>query len=396
MPSLFCYLVFIESVDDILQKFTLVATAAAGIEALVGNELRRLGYSVQVQNGRVLFSGTLDDVMRTNLWLRTADRVKILVGEFDARTFDDLFNQTYDLDWDCYLPMNAKFPVEGVSVKSQLHSTPDVQAVVKKAIVKKIGHVYHRRGRLPETGPMYPLEVSVRKNHVRLTIDTTGPSLFKRGYKRLKGIAPLKENIAAALIELTDWHPDRMPLVDPMCGSGTIPIEAALIGKHLAPGLHRHFTFENWEWVDSARLDAVRAKAKAAARPKQPLQIFASDLDPAMVNAVKINSAEAGLLDDIHYQQLDVKDFQTDLSDGVVVSNPPYGQRMENPQEVHRLYRTLGHVFKPMTSWSKYFLSSDMHFEHYYGQKATKRRKLYNGSLRTDYFQFWSTKNYRK
>ncbi|XIF20223.1 MAG: class I SAM-dependent RNA methyltransferase [Acetilactobacillus jinshanensis] len=336
----------------------------------------------------------MDDIVKTNLWLRSADRVKIMIGEFNAKTFDDLFDQTYNLPWDRYLPMNAKFPVEGVSVKSQLHSTPDVQAVVKKAIAKKIGHVYFRKGRLPETGPVYPLEVSVRKNRVRLTLDTTGESLFKRGYKFLKGIAPLKENMAAALIELTDWHPDQMPLVDPMCGSGTIPIEAALMGKNIAPGLNRHFTFEKWEWVNTGRVKQLRQEAKAQAKPHQAIQIFASDIDPKMVNAVKINSAEAGLLDDFHIQQLDVKDFKTSLTDGVVVSNPPYGQRMESPAEVHKLYRTLGHVFKPMTSWSKYFLSSDLNFEHYYGQKATKRRKLYNGSLRTDYFQFWSTKNY--
>lgn len=377
-----------------MQKFHLVATAAAGIESVVGKELQQLGYQTQIQNGRVLFDGTLDDVVKTNLWLRAADRVKILIGEFPAKTFDELFNKTYSLAWDRYLPMNATFPVEGVSVKSQLHSTPDVQAVVKKAIAKKIGHVYHRRSRLPETGPVYPLEVSVCKNMVRLTLDTTGPSLFKRGYKILKGPAPLKENMAAALIELTDWHSKTMPFVDPMCGSGTIPIEAALMGKHMAPGLNRHFTFEKWEWINPKRIEEIREQAKAAAKPKQPVQIFASDIDPKMVNAVKINSAEAGLLDDLHIQQLDVKDFKTDLTDGVVVSNPPYGQRMETPAEVHKLYRTLGNVFKPMTSWSKYFLSSDLNFEHYYGQRATKRRKLYNGSLRTDYFQFWSTNNY--
>ena len=378
-----------------MQKFRLLATAAAGIEGLTGRELRNLGYSVQVENGRARFSGSLDDIIKTNLWLRTADRIKIIVGEFNALTFDQLFQQTYDLAWDHFLPMNANFPVEGRSVRSQLHSVPDVQAVVKKAIVKKISHVYHRFGRLPESGPRYPLEVSVRKNHVMLTLDTTGPSLFKRGYKTVKGIAPLKENMAAALIELTDWHPDSMPLVDPMCGSGTIPIEAALIGRKIAPGLHRHFTFEKWEWVPDSRVEQFRNQARAQINHSGQLKIYASDIDPKMVNAVKVNAAQAGVLDDLHYRQLAVQDFKTRLTDGVVVSNPPYGHRMSDPQIVHQLYRQLGKVFRPLTSWSKYFLTSDLAFERYYGKRATKRRKLYNGSLRTDYFQFWSTRNYK-
>ena len=378
-----------------MPKFHLIATAAAGIEGIVGNELRAMGYQVQVQNGRVRFDGNLDDMVKTNLWLRTADRIKILIGEFNAKTFDDLFDQTYQLPWDRFIPMNAKFPVEGRSHKSQLHSVPDVQAVVKKAIVKKIAAVYHRRGRLPETGALYPLEVSIRKNHVMLTLDTTGPSLFKRGYKIVKGIAPMKENMAAALVELTDWHPDEMPLVDPMCGSGTIPIEAALIGRHIAPGLNRQFTFEHWAWIDNHRVGLIRRAARSHANFGQPLEIFASDIDPKMVNAVKINANEAHLLDSIHYRQLPVQDFKTNLKDGVVVSNPPYGKRMEDPQIVHQLYRQLGKVFRPMKSWSKYFLTSDLNFEHFYGHRATKRRKLYNGSLRTDYFQFWSTANYK-
>lgn len=378
-----------------MPTFHLIAIAAAGIEGLVGNELKDLGYDCQVENGRVRFQGTLDDVVKTNLWLRCADRIKILVGEFNAKDFDTLFDQTYQMPWDRFLPMNAKFPIEGKSHGSKLHSVPDVQAVVKKAIVKKICAIYHRRGRLPESGPEYPILVSVRKNHVMLTLDTTGPSLFKRGYKIVKGIAPMKENMAAALIKLTDWHPNEMPFVDPMCGSGTIPIEAALMAANIAPGLKRHFTFEDWTWVKADRVKELREEAKSKANLKAPMQIFASDIDPKMVNAVKINANEAGLLNQLHYQELNVADFKTTLHDGVVVSNPPYGKRMESPEEVHALYRTLGKVFRPMTSWSKYFLTSDLKFEHFYGTRATKRRKLYNGSLRTDYFQFWNTAHKR-
>ncbi|EHL95885.1 hypothetical protein HMPREF9103_02623 [Lentilactobacillus parafarraginis F0439] len=372
-------------------KFKLMATCAAGIEALVGKELQNLGYDVQVENGRVRFEGDERDILTTNLWLRTADRIKIIIDEFDARTFDELFEQTTANAWDTYLPMDAKFPVEGRSHNSKLHSVPDSQAIVKKAIVSSLSETYHRHTRLPETGALFPLEVAINKDHVMLTLDTTGSSLFKRGYRIEKGPAPLKENMAAALILLTSWYPD-MPFLDPMCGSGTLPIEAALIGRNIAPGFNRDFICEQWPWISSTVAQEVRDEADAKADYETELDIAGNDIDGSMIEISKRNALEAGLADDIHFKQVAVADFKTDKINGVIIGNPPYGQRMSDKESVHKLYKQMGQTFRPMTSWSKYFLTSDLEFEQYYGQSATKRRKLYNGSLRTDYFQFWGKK----
>lgn len=372
-------------------KYNLMATCAAGIEALVGKEMRDLGYEVEVENGRVRFTGTEEDIIKTNLWLRTADRIKIIVDEFDATTFDELFEQTTAIAWDKMLPMDAAFPVEGRSRNSKLHSVPDSQAIVKKAIVNELSTAYHRHTRLPETGATFPLEVAINKDHVMLTMDTTGSSLFKRGYRVEKGTAPLKENMAAALVLLTSWYPD-MPFVDPFCGSGTIPIEAAMIGRNIAPGFNRDFICEQWPFIDGDMVQRVRDEADSKADYDVELDISASDIDGNMIEISKRNAEEVGLVDDIQFKQLAVADFKTNKVNGIIVGNPPYGQRMSDAEHAHELYRQMGKVFNPLTSWSKYFLTSDLDFEKYYGQKATKRRKLYNGSIRTDYFQFWGKK----
>lgn len=375
-----------------MQEYQLIATAAAGIEAIVGKELRRLGYDTRVENGRVRFTGTIRDVMVTNLWLRTADRIKIVVGEFDATTFDDLFEQTKALAWDQLLPLDAAFPVEGKSHRSQLHNVPSVQAIVKKAIAEKMMAVYHRRTKLPETGKLYPLEVAINKDHVLLTLDTTGESLFKRGYRRDKGGAPLKENMAAALVLLAHWFPDN-PFVDPVCGSGAIPIEAALLGHNIAPGINRSFACEQWSnLMPSGLPDDVRDDADAQADYDVKLEIHGYDIDQKMVEIAQRNSQAAGLTHDITFKQLAVKDWRTDEINGVIVANPPYGERLSDRETVHELYRQMGELYRPMTSWSKYILTADLEFEHYYGAKATKRRKLYNGALRTDLFQYWGKK----
>ena len=371
-----------------MQKFELMATCASGIEALVGKELRELGYDVEVQNGRVRFEGTIEDILRTNLWLRTADRIKIVVSEFEAKTFDSLFEQTKQINWDKLLPIDANFPVEGRSRNSQLHSVPDAQAIVKKAIVNQLSETYHRRTRLPETGAVYPIEVAINKDQVQLTLDTTGDSLFKRGYRIDKGGAPLKENMAAALVLLTSWKPD-MPFVDPVCGSGTIPIEAALIGQNIAPGFNRNFICEKWDWVPDTMSEKLRDEADAQANYDAKLDITGYDIDQNMINISKRNALEAGLGDLISFKQMAVKDFKTDKLNGVIVANPPYGQRLSDQESVRKLYREMGVVYKPLKTWSKYILTSDLEFERFYGGQATKKRKLYNGALRTDYFQYW-------
>ncbi|EJN56174.1 THUMP domain-containing class I SAM-dependent RNA methyltransferase [Loigolactobacillus coryniformis] len=371
-----------------MTTYNLIATTASGIEALAANELKTLGYHGQTENGRIRFTGDIKDIIRTNLWLRTADRIKIVVGEFKALTFDDLFEQVKALPWDDYLPLDAEFPVAGRSIKSKLYSVPDVQRLTKKAIVEKMSQVYHRRGRLPETGALFALEVSILKDHVMLTLDTTGPSLFKRGYRVEKGDAPLKENMAAALVAITNWHTD-MPFLDPVCGSGTIPIEAALKGLNIAPGLKRAFSFEGWDWVPAELVADQRAEAAAARRDDVVLDIMGADIDGSMIEIARLNANEAGVLHDIDFKQLAVKDFRTAKHNGVIVANPPYGERLSDANSVHRLYQQMGDVYRPLTSWSKYILTSDLQFETYYGEKATKRRKLYNGALRTDLFQFW-------
>ena len=375
-----------------MQKYQLMATAAAGIEALVGKELRRLGYDTQVENGRVRYQGDMKDILTTNLWLRTADRVKIIVGEFTARTFDELFEPTKALPWESFLPVDAEFPVEGRSHHSQLHNVPSVQAIVKKAIVQRLSEVYHRRTRLPETGALYPLEVAINKDQVMLTLDTTGDSLFKRGYRRNKGGAPLKENMAAALVLLAHWFTDN-PFVDPVCGSGTIPIEAALIGHNIAPGINRSFACEQWTNLTPAGLsDEVRDEADAQADYDVELDIHGYDIDQNMIDIAQENCRAAGLTHDITFKQLAVKDWHTDKINGVIVANPPYGERLSDHEAVHELYRQMGDIYRPMPTWSKYILTADLEFEKYYGAPATKRRKLYNGALRTDLFQYWGKK----
>ncbi|MFV0557628.1 MAG: class I SAM-dependent RNA methyltransferase [Enterococcus sp.] len=377
-------------------KFQLVATAASGLEALVGKELRDLGIECQVENGRARFEGTMETIAKANLWLRTADRIKIVVGEFDAFTFDELFEKVKALPWEDYLPLDAEFPVAGKSIKSKLYSTPDCQAITKKAIVNRLREVYHRPASVPlaETGAHFQLEVGLLKDHVMVTLDTTGPSLFKRGYRLEKGGAPLKENMAAALVMLTSWRKDR-PFVDPVCGSGTLCIEAALIGHNIAPGFNREFVCETWGWFSEEIFEQVRNEADQAADYEIELDIAGFDINPRMIEIAKANAEEIGLGDSISFKQQAVKDFTTEKEYGVIVANPPYGERLGEEESVRQLYKEMGQAFRPLKTWSKYILTSDLLFENFYNEKATKKRKLYNGALRTDFFQYWGVRKPR-
>ncbi|WP_282920526.1 THUMP domain-containing class I SAM-dependent RNA methyltransferase [Ignavigranum ruoffiae] len=374
-----------------MQTYSLIATCAAGIESILTQELKDLGYSTQTENGRVRFQGTAKDIAYTNLWLRTADRIKILIGEFPARSFESLFDQVYALAWQDFLPMDANFPVSGKSIKSQLHSVPNVQRISKKAIAKKLMDYYHRRSPLPETGALYPIEVALRKNQVEISLDTSGSSLFKRGYRAEKGQAPLKENMAAALVKLTTWYPDR-PLYDPTCGSGTILIEAAMMAHNIAPGLFRHFAVEDWEYFHPEIWSDLRQEARQAQNFDLELDILGTDIDPKMIEIAKQNAEKAGVAESIHFKQMQLADFTTDKEYGILIANPPYGDRMLSTDQVHQLYKDMGNLYRPLTTWSKYILSSDEAFEEYYGEKATKKRKLYNGAIKVDYYQFWGSK----
>lgn len=370
------------------KEYKLYATMGAGFESIVAKELQKLGYETKTEDGRVFYNGDQTDIVRTNLWLRAADRVKILLKEFKATSFEQLYDETYEYDWAMLLPVDAKFPVKGRSVRSKLHSEPDIQSIVKKAIVNKMTDQYHRRGFLPETGSEYPLDVHIYKDRVRLSLDTTGPSLFKRGYRVEHGGAPLKENFAAGLIELTPFDGSH-PFIDPMTGSGTIPIEAALIAKNVAPGLNRKFAFDNFDWFNKDLHPELVAQAKTMEK-KEHAPIMASDIDQSILEIAKVNAHNAGVLQDIRFKQVAVKDFATDLKNGVIIANPPYGKRLKDREAAEKIYEEMGQTLRPLTSFSQYYLTSDPNFEKYFGEKATKKRKFFNGNLRTDYYQYWA------
>lgn len=378
-----------------MTKFQLVATAAMGLEAIVADEVRELGYETRVDNGKVYFEGDEMAIARANLWLRVADRVKIVVGSFPAKTFDQLFEGVKALDWGKYLPVDANFPVSGKSVKSTLFSVPDCQAITKKAIVEKLKMHYKRLGFLDESGPIFKIEISILKDVATVTIDTSGAGLHKRGYRQHQGDAPLKETLAAALVKISKWSPSR-PFVDPFCGSGTICLEAAMIGQNIAPGYNREFISEEWPWMKKAIWDAARDEADAAANYDQELSILGTDIDHRMVAIAQENAMEAGFGDMITFKQMTAPDFTTKETDGVIVSNPPYGERIGEVEEIEKVLRALGDKMKNYPTWSVYMLSSMENFEVAYGKKATKTRKLFNGFIRTDYYQFWGQKSKRE
>ena len=375
-----------------MKSYPLIATAAAGIESLVANELKQMNYKTQTENSRVRFEGTAEDIAYTNTWLRTADRIKIIYGEFNAKSFESLFDQTYALPWEDILPLDANFPVSGKSIKSTLHSVPNCQRIVKKAIAKRLMDYYHRRQHLAETGAVYPIEVAILKDNVLLTLDTSGSSMFKRGYRADKGGAPLKENMAAALVQLTTWRPDR-PLYDPTCGSGTILIEAALMGHNIAPGLNREFSAEYWTMLNPEVWDKVRQEARDAIDHDVELDIYGTDIDHRMIEIAKENAKKAGVGDSIRFKQMQLSDYTPENDFGILISNPPYGDRLLDEEEVQELYRQMGEVYRQMPTWSKYILTSDETFETFYGERATKKRKLYNGALKVDYYQYWGKRN---
>lgn len=373
------------------ELFKLIATAAAGLEAIVGREIRNLGIDCQVENGRVRFHGDIKTIIETNLWLRAADRIKIIVGEFPARTFEELFQGVYGLDWENYLPLGAKFPIaKAKCVKSKLHNEPSVQAISKKAVAKKLQKVFHRPEGVPlqENGAEFKIEVSILKDKATVMIDTTGSSLFKRGYRAEKGGAPIKENMAAAIIQLSNWFPDK-PLIDPTCGSGTFCIEAAMIGMNIAPGFNRDFAFEAWPWVDQSQVQKVRDEAESKANYDIDLDISGFDLDGRMVEIARKNAEEAGLGDVIKLKQMRLQDLKTDKINGVIISNPPYGERLLDDKAVDILYNEMGQTFAPLKTWSKFILTSDEGFEKKYGSQADKKRKLYNGTLKVDLYQYY-------
>ena len=373
------------------KEFNLIATVAAGLEAVVGREVRELGYDCQVENGRVCFQGDARAIIETNLWLRAADRIKIIVGSFPAKTFEELFQGVFALDWENYLPLGARFPISKAKcVKSKLHNEPSVQAISKKAVVKKLQKHYARPEGVPlmENGPEFKIEVSILKDVATVMIDTTGSSLFKRGYRTEKGGAPIKENMAAAILQLSNWYPDK-PLIDPTCGSGTFCIEAVMIARKMAPGLRRSFAFEEWNWISDRLIQEVRTEAAKKVDRELELDIMGCDIDARMVEIAKANAQAAGVAGDITFKQMRVQDLRSDKINGVIISNPPYGERLSDDEGVTKLYAEMGQVFEPLKTWSKFILTSDEAFETKYGSQADKKRKLYNGTLKVDLYQYF-------
>lgn len=377
-----------------MANYQLVATSAMGLESIVAQEVKALGYETTVENGKVYFEGDETAIARTNLWLRVADRVKIVVGQFPAKSFEQLFESVKALPWEKYLPVDAAFPVSGKSVKSKLFSVPDCQAITKKAIVERMKQHYKRLGFLDESGATYKIEVSILKDVATLTIDTSGAGLHKRGYRQAQGEAPLKETLAAALVQISKWNPNR-PFVDPFCGSGTITLEAAMFGQNIAPGYNREFISEDWPWMKAAIWDQVRDESESLANYDQPLEIIGSDIDHRMVSIAQENAIEAGFGELITFKQMQARDFTTQLTDGVMIGNPPYGERIGDVEVVEQVIRDVGKVMKNYPSWSVYMLSSMKNFEELYGRQATKKRKLFNGFIETNYYQFWGQKSKR-
>ncbi|WP_339228007.1 class I SAM-dependent RNA methyltransferase [Oceanobacillus sp. FSL K6-2867] len=374
-----------------MQKVTLIATAAMGLESVVAHEVKQLGYEVTVENGKVIFEAPLSAIPRCNLWLRSADRIKLIVGQFKATTFDELFEATKALPWEYYIAEDGQFPVSGKSVKSTLFSVSDCQAIVKKAIAERLKLKYGLAAKMPETGALYKTEVALLKDIATLTIDTSGTGLHKRGYRVGQGEAPLKETLAAALIMLTNWKPEY-PIIDPFCGSGTIAIEAALIGQNIAPGFNREFASEDWTLVRRKLWDDAFEEAEDKANYDQELMITGSDIDHKMIQIANDNAIEAGLGDLITWKQMQVSDLTLRQENGYIVSNPPYGQRIGDQDHVGEMYRDLGNVMKNHPSWSVYIITAFEAFEKYYGVQATKKRKLFNGFIQTNYYQYFGEK----
>lgn len=369
------------------EQLELIATTAFGLEAIAAREIKALGYEVlETENGRITFQGPPEAICRANLWLRTAERVLLKVGNFKARSFEELFEKTKTLPWSRWIPENGVFPVSGKSIKSQLHSVPDCQAIVKKAVVESLKKTY-RTDWFIEKGSQYAIEVALLKDEVTLTIDTSGSGLHRRGYRESYHQAPLKETLAAALVMLSYWNPDRV-LVDPLCGSGTIPIEAALIGKNIAPGMHRDFASQHWEWMDQAHWRQARTETHDLADLQRPLSLQGYDLDENAIKMARQYAFNALGGHEIHFERRDVAEFGSRYHYGCIITNPPYGERMGSVEEVEQLYATLSDRFMKLDTWSVYVLTAYPEFERIFGKRADRRRKLYNGRIMCQYYQY--------
>ena len=374
-----------------MENFELIASATFGLEAVVKREIEALGYEItDSRDGRLTYKGDERAIVRSNLWLRSADRVYVKIAEFEARSFEQLFNKTTVLEWESWIPEDGKFTVVGSSMKSDLHSVPDCQAIIKKAVVKRLASVYKTEW-FKETGAEYTIRFMFQKNTVTLMIDTSGEGLHKRGYRVKNVAAPIKETLGSALIALSFFKPGRL-MVDPFCGSGTLAIEAAMQARNIAPGLSRTFASQNWERIGKDVWAEEKKAAYNAIDYDADVRILASDIDPKAIAAAKENAIEAGVEDCIEFSVLDARKLEAHEEYGIIISNPPYGQRIGEQEELDKLYASLKRFMKTNPTWSMFIITADKTFEEKMPRKADRRRKLYNGRLETCYYQYHGEK----
>lgn len=380
-----------------MEKMELIAPCHFGLESVLKREVLDLGYEISVvEDGRVCFWGDAQAIADANVFLRTAERILLKVGSFKAETFDELFEKTKALPWEDYIPKDGKFWVtKAASVKSKLFSPSDIQSIMKKAMVERMKMKYHME-RFPEDGASYPVRVFFMKDIATIGIDTSGVSLHKRGYRQMTVKAPITETLAASLIMLTPWHKDRI-LVDPFCGSGTFPIEAAMMAANIAPGMNRSFTAESWDniipkkaWYDAAD------EANELVDTTVEVDIQGYDIDPEAIKAARQNAKDAGVDHLIHFQERAVKELRHPKKYGFIITNPPYGERLEDKKDLPEIYSQLGESFRRLDSWSAYMITSYEEAERWFGRKADKNRKIYNGMLKTYFYQFQGPKPPRR
>lgn len=378
-------------------KLELIATATFGLEAVVKREIEQLGYKIlKSEDAKITYLGDERAIVRSNLWLRSADRVLVKMGEFQAKEFEDLFQQTKALPWEEWIPIDGKFTVTGTSVKSKLHSVPACQSIVKKAIVEKLKETYGV-DEFAETGAVYTIKVTLLKDRATITIDSSGAGLHKRGYRVCDVAAPIKETLAAAMVSLSFWREGRI-LIDPCCGSGTIPIEAAMIARNIAPGLNRHFASEEWDVIPKNLWKEERTAAFNAIDNDLQLDITGYDIDLKAIEAARENAIEAGVDDCIQFHRMDMAKLESGGREGgIIITNPPYGERIGEEKEIARIYKKYQSFFKENPTWSLFMITTDKEAESKTLERpADRRRKLYNGRLEVCYYQFHGQKPAKK
>ena len=380
-----------------MSRYELIAPCHFGMEAVLKREIYDLGYDIeQVEDGKVTFIGDEEAICRANVFLRSTERVLLKVDKFKATTFDELFEKTKAIEWERYLPVDAKFWVaKATSIKSKLFSPSDIQSIIKKAIVERLKSVY-KISWFEETGAAYPIRVSFMKDEITIALDTSGDSLHKRGYRKLAGKAPLTETLASAIIMLSPWNKDRI-LVDPFCGSGTIPIEAAMIGANIAPGLNREFSADKWTnlipkqmWYDTVE------EANDLIDRDVTMTIQGYDIDPEMVKVARANAKLAGVDKHIHFQARPLAELSHNKKYGFIITNPPYGERLEDKKDMPKLYKQIGERYRNLDSWSAYIITGFEDAQKYLGRKADKNRKIYNGMMKTYLYQYMGPKPPRR